>query len=140
MAQRLGTRTPVSGMVGHVLAAGSVCVVLAMVIGSLISPSAAASAGLGSVTVLVVVVLGVLGTTAVLRGADGLALAGAGVVYLGQLVLLVAVIAAVRDARWLVGPAFAVAAIAQTLMTQVAMVIGYLRARHELTDSPLVPR
>ncbi|MGL5929593.1 MAG: hypothetical protein ACRCY8_11720 [Dermatophilaceae bacterium] len=140
MARRLTGRTPVRGMVGHVVVVGLTVIVLTVLVAAVVDTGSILSAGVGSVTVLVVVLVGVLGVASVLRGVAGLALAGAAVVYLGQLVLLAVVIAVVRDASWLVGPAFAAAAMAQTLSSQVALVIGYARARHELTDTPLAPR
>ena len=59
-------------------------------------------------------------------------MAGALVVYLGQLIALVAVLLVLRDQPWLHGRAFALGAIITTVAVQVGQVSGYARGRHTL--------
>ena len=63
-------------------------------------------------------------------------MAGAAVVYIGQIVLIVAALLVLREREWLDGRAFAVAAVGQVLLMQVAQVVGYGRGRHVI-DTPL---
>ncbi|KGN35059.1 hypothetical protein N802_02380 [Knoellia sinensis KCTC 19936] len=98
---------------------------------------AALSALAGAGTVFVVLLAGLLGITAVVLGPAATSMAGAGVVYLGQLILIVAVVLALRSVDWLDGRAFALAAIVQTLVMQVGQIAGYLRARHEIHPGAL---
>ena len=83
-------------------------------------------------------------TTALLRGcppnrhtAAATSMAGAGVVYIGQLILIATVVLALRGVDWLDGRAFALSAIAQTLVMQVGQVVGYVRSRHEINPGSL---
>lgn len=98
---------------------------------------AALSALAGAALVLVVLTVGLLGITAVVMGPAATSMAGAGVVYLGQLILVVAAILALRGADWLEGRPFALSAVVQTLIMQVGQVAGYVRARHEVAPGSL---
>lgn len=104
-------------------------VVLAGALGLLESPGAAASAALGALVALVVLGIGLVAIGAVLKGEPALALAGAAVVYIGQLILIAAFWLVLRDQEWLVGRAFALAAILQVIALQAAMITGYVRGR-----------
>ena len=66
---------------------------------------AALSALAGAATVLVILVVGLLGITAVVLGPAATSMAGAGVVYLGQLILIATVVLALRGVDWLDGRA-----------------------------------
>lgn len=97
----------------------------------------ALSALAGAGTVFVVMLTGLLGITAVVMGPAGTSMAGAGVVYLGQLILIAAVVLVLRGVDWLDGRSFALSAIAQTLVMQVGQIAGYFRARHEIHPGAL---
>lgn len=92
----------------------------------------ALSALAGALVVFGVLIVGILGISVVVAGDARLSMAGAAVVYIGQIVLIVAALLALRGAPWMEGRAFAIAAIVQVLVMQVAQVIGYQRGRHEL--------
>ncbi|MCA0336775.1 MAG: hypothetical protein LCH66_07885 [Actinobacteria bacterium] len=109
------------GLVGAVLAA-----VLAPLLWGL---SALWSAVTATVVTALFFVIGVLGIRAVIGGAPGLSLAGAFVVYLGQLILLAAALLALSRTGWIHGRAFALGAIVQALAWQVGLVMGFARAR-----------
>jgi hypothetical protein len=94
------------------------------------------SALAGSLVVLVVLLVGLLGISVVVAGDAGLSMAGAAVVYIGQIILIVAALLVLRDRDWLDGRAFAIAAVVQVLVMQVAQVVGYNRGRHAV-DAPL---
>ena len=76
--------------------------------------------------------LGLLAMRLIIAGDPGVSMAGAFVVYIGQLVALVAILLLVRDRSWLEGAAFAAAALVQTVVLQVGQITGYARARHEV--------
>ena len=90
----------------------------------------ALSAGAG--VVLGVMTVGLLAISAVVAADVALSMAGAGLVYLGQLILIVVALLLFRERGWLDGDAFAYGAIAQVLVMQVALVVGYVRGRHAL--------
>jgi uncharacterized membrane protein len=84
--------------------------------------------------------VGHIGVKAVLSGEVGLSLAGAFVVYLGQLIALVFILLVLRRAGWVDGPTFAVVAIVATLVWQVGLVIGFRRGRHEVYPDVTLPK
>lgn len=90
----------------------------------------ALSALAGSLLAFVVILVGLVAISLVVAGDPGASMAGAGVVYLGQLILLVAAIAVLREAAWLDGTIAAVSAVVATLLLQVGQLTGYVRARH----------
>jgi len=100
------------------------------------SENTALSALTGTLVVYVVLLVGVVGISAVVAGDSNLSMAGAAVVYIGQIVLIVAALLALRDRAWMDGRAFAIAAVAQVLVMQVAQVIGYNRGRHIVDADP----
>lgn len=113
-----------SGMLG--------VLVLATTAWALRGEAGALSALTGAALAFGIIVLGLLAMRAVIAGQEVLAMVGAFVVYLGQLILLVAVILILRGQSWVDGPALAAAAIIQTIVLQVGQITGYLRARHEI--------
>ena len=90
----------------------------------------ALSALTGAAVVFVVLLAGILGISAVVAGDTNLSMAGAAIVYIGQIILIIAALLVLRDREWMDGRAFAIAAVAQVLVMQVAQVIGYTRGRH----------
>jgi len=131
-------RTPVRMMLRGALVPGMVALpVLAAAFWAYAGERAALSALAGATLVFVVLTVGLLGITAVVLGPAATSMAGAGVVYLGQLILVVATVLALRGADWLDGRPFALSAIAQTLAMQVGQVAGYVRARHEIAPGSL---
>ena len=97
----------------------------------------ALSALAGAATVFVVLVVGLLGITAVVMGPAATSMAGAGVVYLGQLVIVMAIVAVLTRVDWLDGRSFALSAVAQTVLMQIGQIAGYVRARHEIHPGSL---
>ncbi|MCE1179954.1 MAG: hypothetical protein LWW86_13130 [Micrococcales bacterium] len=94
------------------------------------SRAAGESALAGALVTLAVMVLGLLGMRLVVAGDLSIAMAGALVVYIGQLILLVAALLVLRKAAWLDGRAFAISASITVVVTQIGLIRGYLRARH----------
>ncbi len=92
----------------------------------------ALSALAGSLLAFVVILTGLLGIQLVLIGDPGGAMAGAGVVYLGQLIILVTAIAVLRQTAWLDGTVTAVSAVVATVLLQIGQLAGYVRSRHEV--------
>ncbi|MDV3222555.1 hypothetical protein [Intrasporangium sp.] len=97
------------------------------------------SALVGALVAVAFFVVGALGVRAVVAGEPGLSIAGALVVYIGQLIGLVAAFLVLRGADWLDGRAFAAAAIIQTLVWQVGQVVGFRRGRHEIYPDVALP-
>ncbi|OAB86209.1 hypothetical protein AWH69_15035 [Janibacter melonis] len=127
------TRGPISGMLRGVVIAGVAGCVAAPVIGWLAAGERAGwSALAGAAAASVIMVVGLLAMRLIMTGDPGTTMAGALVVYIAQLVILVAVLLAVRDQEWLHGAAFAASTVAQTVVLQVAQITGYARARHEI--------
>lgn len=118
----------VAAVVG--LASALLITVIAWMIGT---ETTALSALTGAGVVLIVLVVGILGISVVLAGDTNLSMAGAAIVYIGQIILIVAALLVLRDSEWMDGRAFAIAAVAQVLVMQVAQVIGYNRGRHIIT-------
>lgn len=126
-------RGPLSGMLRGVVVAGCVgSLVIATTGWATKGEKAGWSALAGALTAFAVVLLGLVAMRLIIAGDPGASMAGSLVVYIGQLIVLVAVLLVVRDRSWLHGAAFAAAAVAQTVVLQVGQVIGYSRARHEI--------
>jgi hypothetical protein len=115
---------------GSVVAGSAGAVLTAGVLGAVRGGDGLLGALLGGATALVILVVGLLGIAAIVAGHPSIAMAGAFVVFLGQLILLAAVVLALRDAAWLDGRAFAIGAVVTTVLAQVGLVFGYTRARH----------
>lgn len=123
-----------SSILRAALVAGLVsALVLTTIAWALGDEHSALSALAGTVTVLIVLTVGILGISAVVAGDANLSMAGAAIVYIGQILLIVAVLLTLRDRAWMDGRAFALAAIGQVIVMQVAQVIGYNRGRHIVT-------
>lgn len=129
-AQGTSHRRIVASMLRWGLAAGVVMALLAGVAGHLTwGRSALGSVAAASALTMVFFVIGVLGINVVLGGAAGLSMAGAFVVYLGQLIMLVVVLILLSRTNWVHGRAFALAATGQALAWQVGLYVGFRRAR-----------
>lgn len=126
-------KTPLRGMLRGAVATGLVAsLVVAGALWALRGEEGALAGLLGAAVAFVVLLVGLLGISVIVAGHASIAMAGALVVYLGQLILLAAVVLVLRDADWLDGRAFVVGTVATTLLMQVGLIFGYSRARHVL--------
>lgn len=126
-------RSPVPGMRRGVLVAGVAGTLLITLGGYLVAGTdGALSALAGSLLAFVVMLLGVLAISFVVAGDAGASMAGAGLVFMGQIIVLIAAIGLLRGAAWLDGPITAAATIIEVVLIQVGQLTGYVRARHEL--------
>jgi len=98
----------------------------------------ALSALVGTLVSLVIFGAGLLAIKAVVDGPPAFSMAGALVVYFGQLIAVLFVIVALRGATWLDGRAFAAAVLAEGLVWQVGQITGFVRGRHQIYDGPSV--
>lgn len=131
-------RTPVRMMLRGALVPGMIALpILAGAFWAYAGERGAISALAGAATVFVVLVVGLLGITAVVMGPAATSMAGAGVVYLGQLVIILAIVLFLSRVNWLDGRSFALSAVAQTIVMQVGQITGYVRARHEIHPGSL---
>ncbi|KNX36618.1 hypothetical protein [Luteipulveratus halotolerans] len=73
--------------------------------------------------------VGLFALKVVMAGPAGPTMAGAFVVYLGQLILLVGAVLVLRRETWYDGRALAGSAIATTVVWQIGQILGYVRAR-----------
>jgi ATP synthase protein I len=96
----------------------------------------ALSAMVGALVALVIFGVGLLAIRKVVDGHPALSIAGAMVVYFGQLIAVLFVIVVLRDATWLDGRAFAAAVLAEGLIWQIGQITGFLRGRHQIYDYP----
>lgn len=127
------SRTPFAGMLRGVVLAGTIGTLVIATIGwALRDERGGLSALLGAGLAFVVILIGLLAMRLVISGDAGATMAGAFVVYIGQLVVLAAAIGLLSGRDWLDGPAFAAAAIAGTILLQVGQISGYVRSRHVL--------
>ncbi|WP_191563863.1 hypothetical protein [Janibacter melonis] len=127
------TREPITGMLRGVVIAGVAGCVAAPVIGWLAAGERAGwSALAGAATAAAIMLVGLVAMRLIMSGDPGATMAGALVVYIGQLIILVAVLLAVRDQEWLHSAGFAAATVAQTVVLQAGQIAGYARARHEI--------
>src|SRR5690606_40393464 len=85
----------VAAVVG--LASALLITVIAWMIGT---ETTALSALTGAGVVLIVLVVGILGISVVLAGDTNLSMAGAAIVYIGQIILIVAALLVLRDSEW----------------------------------------
>ena len=126
-------RSPVPGMRRGVLVAGVTGTVLITLAGALTQGrDGALSALAGSLLAFGVMLLGVVAISLVVAGDPGASMAGAGLVFMGQIIVLIAAIALLREAAWLDGPITAAATVVQVVLIQVGQLTGYVRARHEV--------
>lgn len=98
----------------------------------------ALSALVGALVAFVIFGVGLFAIKKVVDGQPGFSMAGAMVVYFGQLIALLFVIILLRDASWLDGRAFAGAVLAEGLVWQIGQITGFLRGRHQIYDRPSV--
>ncbi len=98
----------------------------------------ALSALVGTLLAFVVFAFGLVAIKIVVDGQPGFSLAGAMVVYLGQLITVVFVILLLRDVSWLDGRVFAATVVAEGLIWQIGLITGFLRGRHQVFDGPSV--
>jgi ATP synthase protein I len=116
------------------LVVGPVAVVIGAVVGG---GRAALGALLGFVIAMAFFALGLVVMRKLDSAADPLRfLVSAMAVFFGQLIFLLVVIVALKDATWLDGTAFGVAALAVALVWQVFQVIAYVRSRTLAFDAP----
>lgn len=94
------------------------------------------SALVGALVAFVIFGVGLVSIKMVVDGQLGFSLAGAMVVYLGQLIAVVFVIVLLRGVSWLDGRAFAGAVLAEGLVWQIGQITGFLRGRHQIYDGP----
>ena len=94
------------------------------------------SALVGALVAFVIFGVGLVSIKMVVDGQPGFSLAGAMVVYFGQLIAVVFVIVLLRGVSWLDGRAFAGAVLAEGLVWQIGQVTGFLRGRHQIYDGP----
>ena len=133
MTRSRTARGPLPGMLRGVVLAGCVGSIVIATVGWMAKGEKAGwSALAGALTAFAVIVLGLVAMRLIIAGDPGVSMAGAFVVYIGQLVALVAILLLVRDRSWLDGAAFAAAALVQTVVLQVGQITGYARARHEV--------
>jgi ATP synthase protein I len=120
------------------LAVGPVAVVVAWLAGG---GKAAWSAGLGFVVAIAFFALGMVVMSRLDSAADPLRfLASALAVFLGQMIFLLLVIVALKDAAWLDGTAFGLSALAVALVWQVFQVVAFMRSRRAVFDAPVEER
>ncbi|ADU48948.1 hypothetical protein [Intrasporangium calvum] len=137
---RAGAESPVRTMLRTSLAFSAVSVpLIALGAWLLRGPDGAISGLVGAAVAVGFFVVGAQGLRAVIAGEAAFSLAGALVVYLGQLIALVAVLLVLREAEWLDGRAFAASAIVQTLVWQAGQVVGFRRGRHEIYPDVTLP-
>jgi ATP synthase protein I len=116
------------------LAVGPVAVVVAAFVAG---GRAALGALLGFAIAIAFFALGLLVMRKLDSAADPLRfLASALAVFLGQLIFLLVVILALKDASWLDGTAFGASALAVALVWQVFQVTAYVRSRKLAFDAP----
>lgn len=124
-------RSPVQGMRRGVLVSGLAGTAVLTAAGALTKGADGAMSALaGSLLAFVVIFIGLIAISLIVSGDPGVSMAGAGVVYLGQLILLVAAIGVLREATWLEGTIAAASAAASTVILQVGLLAGYVRSRH----------
>ncbi len=124
-------RTPVQGMRRGVLVSGVAGTVVLTLVGAMAKGAdGALSALAGSLLAFVVILVGLLAITVIVAGDPAVSMAGAGVVYLGQLILLVGALLVLHGASWLEGDITAFSAVVATVVLQAGQVTGYVRSRH----------
>ena len=137
---RTGAPSPARSMLWTALLLSAISVpVLTLVAWWWRGSDGALSALVGAVVVVAFFVVGHLAVRTIIAGEPGLSIAAAFVVYLGQLIALVAVFLVLRRAGWVDGRALAAAAVVQTVVWQVGQVVGFRRARHEIYPDVALP-
>ena len=99
------------------------------------------SAALGFAVAIAFFALGMVVMSRLDSAADPLRfLASALAVFLGQMIFLLLVIVALKDATWLNGTAFGLSALAAALVWQVFQVVSFMRSRRAVFDAPAEER
>lgn len=138
---RTGAPSPARAMLRTSLAFSLVSAPLIGLVGWLVRGGAGGSSALlGALVAVAFFTVGHVGVRAVVAGEPALSIAGAFVVYLGQLIGLVAAFLVLRRAGWLDGQAFAAAVVVQTLVWQVGQIVGFRRGRHEIYPDVTLPK
>lgn len=96
------------------------------------------SALVGALVAFALFFFGLLAIKLVVDDQPALSIAGAMVVYFGQLIAVIFVVVLLRGSSWLDGRVFAGAVIAEGLVWQVGLITGFLRGRQEIYDGPSV--
>ena len=96
------------------------------------------SALVGALVALVIFGVGLFAITRVVDGQPGFSMAGAMIVYFGQLIAVMFVIVLLRGASWLDGRVFAASVLAEALVWQIGQITGFLRGRHQIYDGSSV--
>jgi ATP synthase protein I len=116
------------------LAVGPVAVLIAALTAG---GKGAYSAALGFAVAIAFFALGMVVMSRLNSAADPLRfLASAMAVFLGQMIFLLLVIVALKDASWLDGTAFGLTALAVALVWQVFQVVAFMRSRRPVFDAP----
>jgi len=119
------------------VAVGPVAVVVAALVAG---GKAALGAALGFVIALAFFALGLIVMRRLGGALDPLRfLASALAVFMGQMIFLLVVIMALKDASWLDGTAFGVTVLAVALVWQVFQVVAFVRSRRLVYDAPQDP-
>lgn len=138
---RPGALSPARSMLRTSLVFSAVAAAAVVPVAALLRGSAGAwSAMTAALVVAAFFTVGHVGIKAVVAGPTGLSMAGAFVVYLGQLIALVFAFLLLRRAGWVDGPTFALVAIVQTLVWQAGQVVGFRRGRHEIYPDVTLPK
>ncbi len=96
------------------------------------------SALVGALVAFVIFGIGLVAIKMVVDGQPAFTMAGALVVYFGQLIAVVFVLVLLRGSSWFDGRAFAAGVIAEGLVWQIGQITGFLRGRHQVYDGPPV--
>lgn len=96
------------------------------------------SALVGALVAFVIFGVGFVAIKMVVDGQPAFSMAGAMVVYFGQLIAVLFVIVLLRGASWLDGRAFAAGVVAEGLVWQIGLIAGFLRGRHPVYEGPSV--
>lgn len=92
------------------------------------------SALVGALVAFAIFFVGLLAIKLVVDDQPALSIAGAMVVYFGQLIAVIFVVVLLRGSSWLDGRVFAGAVIAEGLVWQIGLITGFLRGRQEIYD------
>lgn len=129
-----GRSGPINAMIRTGATVGVVTAVLLAVVSVLVWGMATLSSALtASAVTMGFFLLGMTGMKFLLGGAAGISLAGAFVVYLGQLILLAVTLVALSRLGTIHPMSFVLNAIGQALAWQAGVVVGFTRARIPVT-------
>lgn len=92
----------------------------------------------GALVAFVIFGVGLVAIKMVVDGLPAFTIAGALVVYFGQLIAVLFVMVLLRGSSWFDGRAFAAGVIAEGLVWQIGQITGFLRGRHQIYDGTSV--